>query len=347
MVKIILVSTFRHLFLGLGLALENDNDQWHILFIDQRQNENENEIFKAAKSVGLPFSTIEMIPSKLNGQSKAKYRQFAFSWIQRYLEKLRPDEILTGNDRRLEFQYAMFFTRCNINKCVEGSYLDDGTGSYRNMYDFNFRKQFSDKYIDTPVKKIIYGSWYDRPVTLGASKWISKSYLTFPSLAMGEIRRPLVQVPAKIYFSSEMYFILKRYFDYFDVGDFKASDSIVLFVLPHSSIIDELYGDLHSLKLMVNEIVNRYDEVYVKYHPRELGDPLGIKSTVKLVPSNIPVEFLLAFFRFEMIIGDVSTALMSARWLQPNCDVRYIDTNTKHSEVLLGIFKRIGVNVFN
>ena len=322
MTKLLLVSTFRHLFLGLSLAV-NDESDWHVLFIDQKQDENENNLFLAVREVGSPFTSVGILSTRQKGESKKDYRKRTFSTLRDCLIELTPSEIITGNDRRLEFQYSMHFCRHKLNLSILGGYLDDGTGSYRNMYEFKKAAKFSDKYIDTPIKKIVYGGWYSRPETLGASSWIDRSYLCFPGIALPAIRGEKSQIAPSNYKSEPLRTIVERYM--LLLGEESSFNSIksVLFVLPHSSIIKELYGSYDALKRVVEGFIGRYPSAYVKYHPRELGDPLDLNGCAKLLQANIPAEMYLSYLNFVTVVGDVSTALMSAKWMQPNCDVYF------------------------
>jgi hypothetical protein len=346
MKKLILVSTFRHLFLGLNLAIIDTDSEYHVLFIDQKLNEDVNTIFKVAKSILKPFSSIAMLPVKQGTKSKKAHRKTIFNTLELYLNELTPDEIITGNDRRLEFQFSMKYCRSNINPNVLGSYIDDGTGSYRNMYSFNKLSKYTDKFIDTPLKKLVYGQWYTRPETLGASHWVSKCYLTFPELALNEIKMKAVKLDAEIYTSFEGQRILDAYMNGLNCMQLSKGAPSVLFVLPHSSIIDQLYGDKENLIDKLAEIIKEYPNAFVKYHPREVGDPLYLKEKVNMLPAEVPAELFLAFFRFDRVLGDVSTALMSARWLQPSCKVEYLPNASKHTRALLSIFKSIDVSPY-
>ncbi len=345
--KIIMVSTFRHLFLGLSLACSDKVSRYHVLFIDQKTEEENNRFYQIAKEVLKPFATVSAIPVRLKVQSKKKYRNVVFRLLDAMLETLKPVELITGNDRRLEFQYAMYFLTNKLSLKTQGGYLDDGTGSYRNMHDFKHLSRLSDQLIDTPLKRLAYGRWYHRPKTLGASKWIDCSYLTFPDIALSPLKsKKILKIEGPQYTKGFLASIIKEYANYFCIESCSGVSKSVLIALPHSSIIKELYGSKYNLMSKVEEMLRLYPSAFVKYHPREVGDPLGLKERATFLSASVPAEFYLATINFDLVIGDVSTVLMSAKWLQPGCDVQYLPNNSGHTKALKSIFQDLNINEF-
>lgn len=341
--KLILVSTFRHLFLSLNLASTDEKNHYHVVFIDQNIDETKNILYQAAKKVLLPFKSVSMLTVRQPGQGKKAYRQQAFSELRKVLGYLQPIEIITGNDRRLEFQYAMKFA----SRRVLGSYVDDGTGSYVSAHDVNKLKDAVDKFIDTPIKKMTYGSWYNRPSALGLSKWTQKVYLTNPELAEKRFEDKTVQaIDSSRYFAEPLVNVISEYVATLGLDGELSGDNSVLFVLPHSSIVTKLYGSFENLSCKIKEVLSKLSNAYVKYHPREVSDPLDLEGKVKLLPANIPVELLLAFNRFDLIVGDVSSALVSAKWLQPECRVEYLPNGSDYLKSLSSVFENLDIVEF-
>lgn len=342
---ILLASTFRHYFLGLGVALSNPSKSYHLVFIDQKFNDNRNPIYTAAKSLIDPFTSVLCLPVAGGRVSKRVVRKSGFQELEKIVDDLRPVEIITGNDRRVEFQYAMNYAKKKLNLNVLGAYIDDGTGSYINGYEYNFKKRMSDKYIDTPIKKLAYGRWYARPLTFGASAWINRCYLCYPKLALRVLTlKECILLDHAWYTSPEAMVILNKLIPLLGLdGRVLNSGESVLVVLPHSSIINELYGSLVDMKAMIDSLISKYDNVCIKYHPRETDDLLGVCDQATILPASIPAEIYLCVMEFKRVIGDVSTALMSAVWLQPACEVEYIKTNAAVSTPILKLFNNMGM----
>lgn len=350
MSKLILASTFRHYFLGLALTQMEPKDSVHILFIDQKVELEKNKLISALLKVSTPFASIEMIEPKKTHESKRQYRKNTFIRIAELIQQLCPSEIIAGNDRRTEFQFAMSYARRKLNVSITGSYLDDGTGSYRNMYDFNRFGAFSDKYVDTFFKKLAYGNWYSRPKSLGASHWVTKCYLTFPEIALKTLaEKENVKLDQTAFNKEQIKFhlinVVKAYG--LELGsDIDESKPVSMFMLPHSSIVNELYSDANIIREQILSLT-KSTNVFAKYHPREAGDPLELGNVATLLPSEIPAEIFLAIWNVNLVLGDVSTALMSAAWLRPNCEVRYIDTKSDHTSALKDIFKHLSITAWN
>jgi hypothetical protein len=343
--KLILVSTFRHYFMSVGLAFNDPNSNYHLVFIDQALPAKSNSVYLAACELGYPFHSVLHLPSRAEGESKSKVRSLGFSQLQNILSDILPVEIITGNDRRVEFQYSMNFMMEELGASVEGSFLDDGTGSYISFQNSKLIRYLSDKYLDTPLKKLVYGKWYCRPEVFGASKWVDNCYLAHPEVASAPLKKKKLFELKQDYYRSE---IASEYFKNLskclNAADVTANlkDS-VLFVLPHSSIIKEVYGSFDALGLLLSKLAQKYPNVFFKYHPREQGDPLNLSVLGQALTSAIPAELYYVTNSFDLIVGDVSTALMAAKWLNPDSDVRYFKTASKQAELVTGLFQYLNI----
>lgn len=347
--KLILVSTFRHYFMSVGLAFNDSNSRYHLVFIDQALPVISNDVYLAACKLGYPFHSVSCLPSKAEGQSKAKMRSLGFNQLRNILNDIMPVEVITGNDRRVEFQYSMNYMREQLGVSVSGSFLDDGTGSYISFQNSKLIRFLSDKYLDTPLKKLVYGSWYSRPEVFGASDWIDNCYLAHPEVASAPLKKKKLFELKQGYYKSEVaseYFRgLSKILNGVDLTD--NLENSVLFVLPHSSIIKEVYGSFDALGLLLSKLAQKYPNVFFKYHPREQGDPLNLSALGQALTSAIPAELYYVTNSFDLIIGDVSTALMAAKWLNPESDVRYFKTASKQAELVTGLFQYLNIVPLN
>ena len=344
--KLILVSTFRHFYMSVGLAFNEPDTKFHLVFIDQVSDGLENKFFTAAKAMKGPFSGVECLPAKSSSRKKSKVRSLGFARLRDVLLDIRPSEIITGNDRRLEFQYAMHLCRNQLKLPAKGAFIDDGTGSYISFHN-NKLRNLSDKYIDTPLKKIAYGKWYQRPDVFGASDWVDLCYLAHPELTPAALAdKEIIELKREYYTCSNS----REYFECFsevldDVVFPEFGKPGVLFVLPHSSMIVSIYGSIENLKCKLLQVAARYSDsvVYFKYHPRELGDPIELADFGVPLTSGVPAELYCSVFNFDLIIGDVSTALMAAKWLTPEADVRYLPVQSIEGELIAGLFQKIDI----
>lgn len=349
--KLILVSTFRHFYMSIGLALNEPNTRFYLIFIDQVKDGIENKVFTAAKSIGAPFSGVECLPVKSAARKKSAVRSLGFARLREVLIELKPNEIITGNDRRLEFQYAMHFCRSHLSLPIKGAFIDDGTGSYISFQNSKLFRNLSDKYIDTPLKKITYGRWYKRPEVFGASSWVDTCYLAHPNLIPVSISdKKIIELKREFYTSCNA----REYFERFsteldDVTFPSEANAGVLFVLPHSSMINGMYGSIDNLKNTLLKVASKYSDskIYFKYHPRELGDPLSLETIGCSLTSAIPAELYYSMYDFDLIIGDVSTALMAAKWLIPEADVRYLPVQSVEGSLVARLFQKLDIKPLN
>lgn len=347
--KLILVSTFRHFYMSLGLAFSNPSISFHLVFIDQNRVPAENKVFTAASILGFPFASIDCLPVKLECESKIVARHKGFKRLGEILLAIKPTEIITGNDRRIEFQYSMNFLSKVLNTPVVGAFIDDGTGSYISFQRNSKIRYFTDKYIDTPIKKILYGCWYSRPEVFGGSAWVDVCYLAHPELSpRALIDKKHVDLKREYYIGE----IAKKYFSDFscllDGVVIPKLSGGVLFILPHTSMIKTMYGSNDKLKRILISAASKYScNIYYKYHPRELGDPLSLSGLGTQLTSSIPAELYFSIMNFDLIIGDVSTALMAAKWLLPNADVRYLPVATLEGEQVAKLFKDLKIESMN
>jgi hypothetical protein len=342
---LLLASTFRHFFIGLGLAFNDKSSQYHLVFIDQKFNDERNPVLQYLLEDALPFKSVSCLPLRANGVSKRKVRKLCFSKLQKIIDNLKPDEICVGNDRRVEFQFSMNYARNCIGLNTVGAYLDDGAGSYISFDKFRLKKSILDKYIDTPFKKIVYGSWFERPEWIGGSTWVDKLYLTLPQLVPSVLsEKSIVPVMPSFYkvnkAEDKMLELSERLGGRLD--DIGIMDATLL-VLPPKSIMEGLYGSLSELRSLILGLSNKSRKLFVKYHPRDVDDPLDIKDKVTLLPAAIPLEIFFSIYDFKEIIGDVSTALLSAKWLKPHSNVKFIDTKSEFTESMKSIFKELKI----
>lgn len=280
-----------------------------------------------------PFTRTDVLSGKATGPGKRQQRQRSFDLIQQRLTDLQPDWIYTGNDRRIEFQFAMAHSH------ARGVYLDDGTYSYLGRKTHWLK----DSVLDNLVKKLVYGWWWKQPATIGASAWIDHSVLAFPESALPVLRkRPCLPLPDNLQRPefAELAHICMGQTD-------TAIDQLQgLLLLPHSSVIGT---QQKALGLWLDRCG---DNIGYKHHPRtertlttaeQMHSLWHMPPRARAVPASVPMEILLPLLSQHCkIAGDVSTALLTAKWLRPELDVTALigpDTSTEWKSLLnlLGI----------
>ncbi|WP_430460504.1 hypothetical protein ACQUQU_14970 [Thalassolituus sp. LLYu03] len=314
-----LASTPFNVLTAAMVALELPaGDQAELGLIDQT---NATSAFRAALSLwsGAPFARIHELSSKVNGRNKRQQRRASFARILHELSRFSPDWIYTGNDRRVEFQFAMAHSK------ARGVYLDDGTYSYIG------RKThwLTDQVLDNLVKKLAYGWWWKQPPAIGASAWIDHSVLAFPQSAISALRqKPCRPLPANL--SRPEFAELAELCLGSSADALRSLNALVL--LPHSSVQSARAHDLGRW-LTKEQAPRGY-----KHHPRTenqyrtaeaMSALWSIDGKAEEVPSSAPMEILLPLLSQDCkIAGDVSTALLTAKWLRPELSVTALVSDT-------------------
>jgi hypothetical protein len=342
--KIIMAVTFRHYFIGLGVALNDKNSNYHLVFINQKYDDERNPILLATSKLIRPFLSVRCLPLNSTGViKKFKNRRVIFSILKEMLDDLKPVEILTGNDRRIEYQYAMHYMRNKLLSDVIGGYLDNGVGSYVDFHKLEYRKMLARKWIDIPIKKLVFGTWYNRMQCYGGSDWTDVCYLTHPQYAPDKLKKKqCVVVDIKFYLDANFKYISELN-NVLGLNSDVSSDQSILLVLPKAPAMELIYGSIELAEETIKNICKNYKNIYVKYHPADLGDILNFSDTATILPNQVPVELLFMVMNFAKIIGDGSTAVFSAKWMLPRANVSYFDIDTPYIKLLKDIFEDMDI----
>ncbi len=344
--KLLMVGQFRHYFIGLGLALNDEAHNYHLIFINQSFDDERNPIYQASLKLLEPFASVSCLPLRTSKfQQKNKNRKEAFKILRDTIKKLKPVEIATGNDRRLEFQYAMHYSRNVLKLGVKGAYLDNGTGSYISFQKLNMGKYLARKWIDVPIKKLVYGRWFTRMQRYGGSDWTDTCYLTHPEFAPARLmKKRCVEVEVGFYKTNRAQCLIRSIVTSLGWQEKKQlPGEKILLVLPRGTVIEEIYGSLESAELIIKNITRNYGGVYVKYHPADQDDILNLKGVAEILPSPVPIEILFSVMSFDKVIGDTSTAILSAKWMLPKAEVSFFDMSSEHTEVIRSLFSKMNI----
>jgi len=299
-------------------------DKAYLGLIDQPENER---AFVSAmnKWQDSPFQQSSLLSRQAKGKGKRQKRKIAFHNIAQLIDDVKPDKIYTGNDRRIEFQFAMHHSSKQQPRTT-GIYLDDGTYSYLGR-ETHWLK---DKILDNLVKKLSYGFWWQQPSTIGASDWISQAILAFPESAVAALKAKECHSLPENLERKEFKLLAQLCLDMFDYPANELTSIDALIMLPHESVAtDQTKNKLRYW------LVNQGAKIAFKHHPRTLlTDDQGDKEAWLIpdkaiqVPAGIPMEVLLPLIQPTCLLaGDVSTALLTAKWLRPELEVTAFATS--------------------
>ncbi|AHF01099.1 hypothetical protein THIAE_04165 [Thiomicrospira aerophila AL3] len=317
--------------------------QAQIWLIDQKNLEN-NPYLKALENwVESPFQCIKILPGIAKGRAKLAERKQNFARIQQDLADFQPNIIATGSDRRIEFQYAMQSMERQGAK-PQGWYLDDGLYSYA-----GWPIQPLKDTLNALLKKLTYGLWWQEPKTIGASNWIQQAWLFRPAQAHPLLANKQLNIlPAEWFQAPEIQSLSKLVRTDLANQDLQAISLLLL--LPHPADQAKMKDYASSIKNYLRHITEQGAKVAVKYHPRQSLDDefqLAKMSNVTLIPKSLAFEYLLADLAPQtQIVGDISTVLLTAKWLRNDLSVTGVfDPNDAYAQQFRPYFAQFDINI--
>ncbi len=341
-----LCSTPLHIFSAFALADNLFLNEENILFlIDQIDIENNDYYNLIAELEHKPFKRVHIFQGRIKHPiKKVKSRRKITAQLKTLIDEQAPDEIFTGNDRRIEFQTAMHLAKAKNPNCF-GVYMDEGTFTYMGRAA---SKSWNDRVVDNVVKKLVYGAWWENPNTVGASSWIKEVYAAFPELVVKElstkIRKP---IRADYYQSKAPSELANHLLSHYNVKAHTLDNIKLLITLPHESLVEAEPKIKEYFLSYVREHSSETGLTAIKYHPRDLTHNwLDLDENINLfLPKRVNFESLLPILpRDCTIIGDVSTTLLTARWMRPDLEVIALKTPYTNQNFLSTITK-LGVNI--
>jgi len=338
-------STPLHILNSVAIASERKAD-CYLLLIDQPDTEN-NDYFNILSNLNpTTFQKVWIFPGRIKGHwQKLKSRKETFARLDDIISQRSIDAMFIGNDRRIEFQYAMHSQHVIHGKTARGAYMDEGTFTYVGR---KASASFSDRIIDNYLKKLTYGSWWSNPPTIGGSEWITDVYAAFPDKVHHLLQSKNLIDLKNIYRDNKS---VVRYCEtlagYFGAEAKELGELEAVLTLPHESIIDAIPGYKDSMLKMLDVLQSRGVKTGVKYHPRNTNPDIlnaGQREDTQLLPYRIPFEAILPLLKQPLIIGDVSSTLINAAWLKPDARIISIaNPSVPLYDEFVNFFASIGV----
>jgi len=243
----------------------------------------------------------------------------------------------------MEFQYAMHKAQ-GLNANVEGIYMDDGTVSYLGHKSIH---SVFHRYIDPTLKKLVYGFWWKNALTTGSSSWISKAYLAAPNDAHTLLQaKTLVALDPDVFLNDKFIKVNERLIENYDeltLINFEQVNAVLC--LPNESFYLKDAAFLQKIKNTVFKHCQP-NEIAIKAHPKSNNMTLlahVFPDSIHL-PNSLGMELLLPkLSNNTVIVGDVSTALLTAKWLKPKITVQAFEVNNDMSKQLKRLFHSVGI----
>jgi hypothetical protein len=345
-----LVSTPLHLYIACALALERKQESTaHLIFIDQYPQQPDMFLNALNSWENSPFVKTNIFFGRdAKGIGKLRTRKKIFLRLREMIAEDCPQNIFVGNDRRVEFQYAMHYCR-KINLQTKGIYFDEGLFTYIGR---EASERFSERVIDNVVRKLFYGLWWQSPKTIGTSKWIEEIYVAFPKFIHPLLKSKIVRPLESIFFShKDLYVFAQKLLSNIDIENSTLQVKIIL-TLPEATDMKRISNYQESIHFLIESLLEKNFSIAVKYHPSATGrDLLRIskKYSVQLIPDHIPFEILLPLLNSSVIlIGDMSSTLLTTKMLRP--DIKIIGFEANKSNYYLkfkGFFESLDIGFYN
>ena len=340
------VSTALHLYCSSAIALnENKNGINILIFIDQKDTKKNIYYDAVTKWSTSPFNEICIFSGKNKGLlDKLRSRKKIFFKIKTLVKKYKPSNIFTGNDRRIEFQYAMHCA--NQYRKTTGNYLDEGIYSYLGRKESN---RFSDMYIDNFIKKLTYGFWWKNPPTVGGSVWIDNVFAAFPDHIHSLLKNKTVnKLPADYFDNKAIKALSNEIIRNSGLNPQVIRDIDVFLTLPHESLVkgnDEYLREIHNI---IGTVKNSGKTIAFKPHPRDETEWYALfkSSNVVELPQKANFEAIISLLENVTLLADLSSTLLIAKWLKPSLSIYAIKTSGQNSQ-FLSLFASVGIEVID
>jgi hypothetical protein len=202
----------------------------------------------------------------------------------------------------------------------ERIFVDEGASSYSSvLYP-------QPGLFERALRRLCIGPWWREAAKLGASGYVDRALLFFPEHAHPALRSVDRKALDPSAFRCQALRKLAR--DYLSAAGWRGSEAApnVLVFCAHSDTIRPFLDDyVAAMHRVVSNATRRGRRVVVKLHPRE-RDRRYVEAVSRgstgVVPQQVPGEFLVLAWSasLESVVGDFSTAMITARWLCPELD---------------------------
>lgn len=290
-----------------------------------------------------PFSEVLTLPGAFGARQKllrqVRYRQ-NIARVARLFRKQQVSRVFVGNDQRPEAQAALHVLRRYRPRVI---FVEDGLSAYHSA-----RRRPVHPIVSTFARAAFGRHWEDVGV-LGTSRWIDEVRALHPEMLRPElVVKPAKRVSPEAACTVAIQRLSRAYLDACGVRVDMLGRLDTLVSVVHSDVAHALPGYRDTIERVVESLLEGGARIGVKYHPREYKeDFLALdRHGVTLLPRGFPVEMVFTAFpgRFRTVVGDVSTVLLTARWLDPTVQVASLAPILGYTdEGVLTLFRHRGI----
>jgi len=267
--------------------------------------------------------------------------------IKDFIKKNQIKNAYSTNDMDGDGQAMLHFAK-KKNKYVKGIFIEDGSAVYN---DYIREKRPFWKIL---LAKIFYGWWWEGIKIVGTSSGVDSIMVRQPEFLRPELKNKEVIAIKKedfIKLKEDIFFL--NYIEKLGVKEEELNQIDVLLLFTYCGFFETEEYREKVLKKILKLAHDCKLRIAVKYHPRDnFEDFLSVKNVKDIIvlPRGLPLElfYLFASKSLKFVIGDVSTGLLTAKWLfSDNVRVISIAKMLNFQDSCLETFKKQKVELPN
>ena len=100
----------------------------------------------------------------------------------------------------------------------------------------------------------------------------------------------------------------------------------LIHILPHEKELKKFRSFYEKIIKSISKLASNHFNIAVKHHPFERDNLYSIHNNkVKTIPADIAFEYIIPVLKKgAIIVGDVSTVLLTAKWIRPDLNLSLI-----------------------
>ncbi len=326
------ISSPLHFLIAANIAIQNPQNGPVAVLISKDRQAAASYRLAAGKFPAVFGRVIDL--SEMTSQGRMA-RSAAFKRLGAEFTQPMEARLFTGNDRRMEFQYAMHIAS-RARARIEGIYMDEGAVTYvghKSVHSIQHR------YLDPFFKKLFYGFWYKHAVTTGTSAWIRTAYVAFPDSVHPLLKRKrLVAIAAEPFKTQLFRSLVSAMLEQNGIDGAMLRDIRLVLTLPHEGA----YLDRPAMYQQISQSLRAHfapSLIAIKPHPRITNQDILARMFpgMAVLDHRVGMEMLLPLLKDDCIVaGDISSTLLTTRWLRPDLPVlalidQYAPLGTLHT----------------
>lgn len=331
-----LASTPLHSFWALGLAAGRFADWRCVLaLIDQRAGDRDFIADALAETVDAPITAVERFP-QIGKSPLAKLRSArrVLQAVGGLSARLQPSYVAVGNDRRAEFYAAL-----QAAPGATGAYVDDGMFSYMPM------PQRGRVPGTSWMRRHLYGLPVEQPSHVGGSRAAREAWVLLPQCVHAGLAGKTVRaIEAEWFRQVRVQTVCERALMLAGVEAERIRAIRLLLLLPHDSFLREQPALRERIQHLAAAAHARGEQVAFKRHPRSSASDAILPDGAALeIPRRLPIEIFAPLLNDALVLGTLTTALLSLKRLSANTRVATYPAAGGAETAAAHIYRSIGI----